>query len=92
MHLEQKQKDYNWYYAQCFTRNNSTEYGLGTQYTVVFAKTPTEAKKIVLEHFSSKLGNGDSLTEADVHLYQKNYIRQSRRMVASGNYCGVKPF
>lgn len=95
--LEQKQKDYNWYYSQCFVEVDGFEYKQ-TLLFVTFAKTPDEAKNLafdyVMENASKERrfeGQSIRLQRKDIHLYQKNYIREARGMVASGKFAGVKP-
>lgn len=91
--LEQKQKDYNWYYASFTFNDQSKDFGLRWYHFVIFAKTPTEAKKIGTEYAMTKIKDGEkpySLNEP-LNIYQKNYIRESRALVAGGHWCGEKP-
>lgn len=88
--LEQKQKQYNWYYTQCFPRGGGKEYN-GALLFVTFAETPSEAKSLAVQHVNRLHPEYDLLGDRDIRLYQKNYIRQARSFVETGNYCGIKP-
>jgi len=68
----------NYYYVQLFTEPYT-----GSHRTVCFAENTTKASKKVKEWFKTlNLSAGIK----DYTLYHKNYKRDSREMVAQGNY------
>lgn len=71
----------NYYYTQAFP----TVKGGGHEQIlfVTFASTPTEAKEKALNHLKEI---GAKLDDGKIHLYHKNYKRDSRKMVDAGNY------
>lgn len=66
----------NYYFYQAFTDSFQTQTG------VVFAKNTKEAMEKVNEMMDEKKMN----EERRIHLYHKNYKRESRGMVEAGNY------
>lgn len=132
MTLQQKQKDYNWYYTSAtfeadgththddncpdstytvtetgtdgvsVTSKQVTKYGgcrksgLEWMKFVTFADTPTQAIEIATAYAAKQIPEGfrfytGGRKSGAIDLYLKNYIRDSRALVASGAYCGVKP-
>lgn len=69
----------NYYYAQIFTDENG---GFGTRITIVFAATPEKARARLNKWLDDEKVAG----KRDIRLYQKNYKRDSRRLVGNGNY------
>ena len=70
----------NYYYVQVFT--NDKDGGLVTLRTICFANTVTQAKELVNKWLDGKGIEG----RRDINLYQKNYKRDSKKMVEGGNY------
>ena len=66
----------NYYYYQAFTDNFELQKG------VVFAKNTKEATDKVWKMMIDK----EMTRGLDIHLYHKNYKRDSRKMVEAGNY------
>ncbi len=85
--LDQKQKAYNWYFTQCFVITPDDAFSKHTNF-VTFADTPDEAKALAREECAKR---HPTMTDVEVCLYQKNYIKDSRIMVEQGNYVGNKP-
>lgn len=90
MSLEQKQKTYNWYYTSVTFDSDA---GLRFLKFVTFATTPTQARNLALVYAEKQRNPEEKLFDLNnpVNLYQKNYIRESRALVAAGRYCGEKP-
>lgn len=66
----------DWYYVQAFSDG-----GFKSRYTIVFAKTKSQAVKKVAPWLAQ---NGLSINK--LHLYRNNYKREAAAMVAQGNY------
>lgn len=61
---------------------------------VTFADSPAEAEHFAITYAATKRPEGFrdyTGRGGPINLYQKNYIRDSRALVASGNYAGIKP-
>lgn len=85
--LDQKTKEYNWYYTQNFVKVPDETFNKLIRF-ITFADTPTEAKELALKECNRRVPNNDGV---ETHLYQKNYIREARHMVDRNNFVGVRP-
>lgn len=68
-----------WYYSQTFIDKES---GFTPVYKIVFAKTKNDA----IEKLDNWLKEKYPASKWDIHLYQANYKREARKMVAAGNW------
>lgn len=85
----EKSKDYNWYYTQVFSQDAR---GNGyTLYFVTFAENPGRARELAHMHANKIAPDGYFALPESIHLYQKNYVRDSRNLIIEGRYCGIKP-
>ena len=83
-------KEINYYYTQCFARSANPTGDSQQVLFVTFASSPAQAKELAKAKVSELLPD-HTLADRDIHLYHKNYIRESRGMVESGNYVGENP-
>lgn len=91
--LQQKGIDYNWYHTSVTFDSDVAENGLRWARFVTFAANLPHARLLAVEHAKTLMREGERFYQLSdpISLYQKNYIRESRALVAAGKFAGIKP-